>query len=148
MKHLSIIFLCAIFASCANNLHDLEKLKQEIISTDKSASELAKKEGFNTALLKYAGDSFVKLGEGAYPIIGKADFQKQMEGNPGTKSLTWEPVKAEVAQSGELGYSWGNWKLSKEDTTYYGNYFSVWKKHKDGTWKLELDGGNSTPIPK
>ena len=62
--------------------------------------------------------------------------------------MTWEPVKAEVARSGELGYSWGNWKFVKTDTTFYGNYFTVWKRQKGGKWKVALDGGNSTPALK
>jgi len=148
MKHTFVILICILFFSCTQNSADTEKLKQEIISADRAMSDLASKEGFNNALFQYAGDDFVKMNEGTYPVIGKAEFAKQIEGKPGTKSLSWEPVKAEVAISGELGYTWGNWKYVTPDTTLYGNYFTVWKKQTDGLWKMSLDGGNSTPAPK
>jgi ketosteroid isomerase-like protein len=69
-------------------------------------------------------------------------------GNPGTKGISWEPYKAEASSSGDLGYTLGNWKLVTPDTTYYGNYYTAWKKGKDGTWKWVVDGGNNTPAPE
>ena len=148
MKHTIIYFICVLFFSCAQQTSDTEKLKQEIISADKAMSDLAVKEGFNKALFEYAGEDFVKMNEGHYPVVGKADFEKQIEGKAGTKFISWEPLKAEVAQSGELGYTWGNWKYTTHDTIIYGNYFTIWKKQADGKWKMSLDGGNSTPAPR
>jgi ketosteroid isomerase-like protein len=110
-------------------------------------SNLAEKEGFFKAILSYADDNIVKLNDGQFPDIGKKAIEEKYGDNTGPKTLTWEPVNAEVANSGELGYTWGNWKFTTPDTTYYGNYFTAWKKQKDGNWKVALDGGNSTPTP-
>lgn len=110
-------------------------------------SVLATKEGFLKALLQYADEDVVKLNEGVLPVVGKNAFIKSVGDKIGTKLLTWEPVKVEASLSGELGYSWGNWKLAERDTTYCGNYFTVWKKQTDGTWKFALDGGNNSPAP-
>lgn len=30
----------------------------------------------------------------------------------------------------------------------YGKYNTIWKKQRDGTWKVVLDMGNSSPEPK
>lgn len=136
-----------IIASCNSWHSDVKLLEQEIINTDKAMSELAFKEGFFKAILYYADDDIVKLNEGSFPVIGKKAFIELYGDRTGPKSLSWDPIKAEVAKSGELGYSWGNWKFEQKDTTFYGNYFTVWKLHKDGTWKVALDGGNSTPPP-
>lgn len=126
---------------------DSNLLKEDIIKTDKAMSDLAVKEGFMRSISHYADENIVKLNEGAHPILGKKMFDEMYADNPGPKSLTWEPIYAEVSESGELGYTWGNWKFAGKDTALYGNYFTVWKKQKDGTWKVVLDGGNSTPPP-
>lgn len=148
MKKIILLFLCsAVIASCSNSKTDKAKAEQEIIKADRDMSALATQEGFLKALLQYADKDVVKLNDGVMPIVGKDAFAKSVGDKTGTKSLTWEPVKVEVAQSGELGYSWGNWKWSEKDTTYYGNYFTVWKKQADGSWKFVLDGGNNTPNP-
>jgi len=110
--------------------------------------QLATQEGFFKALLQNADSGVVILRDGKLPVIGRQAYADSTSGKEGRKSLTWEPVKAEVAQSGELGYTWGNWKLTKPDTTYYGNYFTVWKKQSDGSWKFALDGGNKSLAPK
>ncbi len=148
-KFLFTFCLFSIFAlvSCSSPA-DSKQLKEEIIKTDKAMSDLAVKEGFLKAILQYADEDIVKLNNNSYPVIGKKAFEELYRDNAGPKTLTWEPIKAEVAKSGELGYTWGNWKFKQKDTTYYGNYFTVWKLQNDATWKVALDGGNNTPPPK
>ena len=111
-------------------------------------NDMATKEGFNNAILYYADSNLVKFEDTQFPIIGKAAFAASFDKNQDIKTISWKPVNAEIAQSGDLGYTWGNWKFSTKDTTYYGNYFTAWKKQKDGTWKVTLDGGNNTPKPE
>jgi ketosteroid isomerase-like protein len=58
-----------------------------------------------------------------------------------------------MAASGDLGYTYGNYQLKAKDkdgkvVTRYGKYASIWKKQKDGSWKVVLDMGNSSPAPK
>jgi ketosteroid isomerase-like protein len=74
---------------------------------------------------------------------------------PATKSplvLDWTPVFADIAQSGEFGYTTGPYTM--KDTrpqpapTRHGFYFSIWKRQADGSWKVVLDLGNKTPEPK
>lgn len=115
--------------------------------TDLAMSALAEKAGFFRALLAYADEGFVKLSEGSHPAVGKKAFADAVGGKMGATTLTWSPAGGEVATSGDLGYTWGNWKFVGKDTTLYGNYFSVWKRGTDGSWRLLLDGGNSTPPP-
>lgn len=128
--------------------NSLEQMKKEIAETDKAMSKMAEKQGFHKAILFYADSSIVKFREGQYPALGKKEYEKFAGVHKDTKNIVWEPVNVEVAKSGELGYSWGNWKDYEKDTILYGNYFTVWKKQNDGTWKVALDGGGSTPKPK
>ncbi|HNR15275.1 MAG TPA: hypothetical protein PKG90_01285 [Chitinophagaceae bacterium] len=125
--------LLVLFISCNEKAADnREELKQQITNADISMSELAAKEGFNSALLAYADTGFVKLSEGKLPIIGKAAFEKSFDRSNDVKTISWAPVGADVAKSGELGYTWGNWKYTTPETVYYGNYFTIWKKQAGG----------------
>jgi ketosteroid isomerase-like protein len=58
-----------------------------------------------------------------------------------------------MASCGDLGYTFGlyTFRSKKADgkmTTTYGKYTTIWKKQKDGTWKVLLDMGNLVPAPK
>jgi len=145
MKILFAIF-CLVFVSCNEN--NIEKNKQELINADIAMSDLAMKEGFNHSIFLNADTNIVKFQENRLPLIGKNKLAIILEKNADIKTLSWKPVGADVAASGDLGYTWGNWKYQAPDTAYYGNYFTAWKKQKDGSWKVALDGGNSSPKPE
>jgi ketosteroid isomerase-like protein len=142
MKNYLLVLL--LLSACAQP--DLsEQSKKEIIAADLAMCEQAVKEGFNTALLAYADDSVIKPAEGHFPVVGKAALAEFWKGKPGTTGITWSPFRAEAARSGDIGYTFGNWKFVHGDSTFYGNYFTAWKKQKDGKWKFVVDGGNNTP---
>ena len=146
---LKYLLVFAIFWACnEQNRNSKNESAQQIIKADKDASNLASEIGFNNALLAVADSSFVKLGNGQLPILGKTAFANSFDKNNNIKTITWQPINAEAASSGELGYTWGNWQFKTQDTTYYGNYVTIWKKQEDGAWKMCLDGGNSTPNPE
>ncbi|HSU27470.1 MAG TPA: DUF4440 domain-containing protein [Chitinophagaceae bacterium] len=67
-------------------------------------------------------------------------------GMPGY-ALVWHADKVEVAGSGEMAYSYGNYELNFNDAagkpmTDKGKYATIWKK-QDGNWKVALDIFNS-----
>jgi ketosteroid isomerase-like protein len=109
---------------------------------------MATKDGFHHAILFYSDSSIIKFREGQYPIIGINEYAGIINKQKDSKNISWEPFKVEVAKSGEIGYTYGNWKDYEKDTILYGNYFTVWKIQADGTWKVALDGGGNTPKPK
>jgi ketosteroid isomerase-like protein len=64
--------------------------------------------------------------------------------------LSWEPVIADVSAAGDLGYTTGPWKYRQDPNgavLSHGNYFTVWKKQPDGSWKAVIDHGISNPPP-
>lgn len=80
------------------------------------------------------------------------DVIRQQPPWPQGTTLTWTPIKAEMAASGDLGYTYGNFVFAMKDkegklVTRYGKYASIWKKQKDGKWKVVVDMGNSSPDP-
>ena len=69
----------------------------------------------------------------------------ELHGMPGF-SVKWHPDKVEA--SGNLGYSIGKYTLTMNDdtgnpVTDYGKYLTIWKKQKDGSWKVSADMFNS-----
>ena len=63
--------------------------------------------------------------------------------------LTWDLETAVALESGNMGYTSGHYVAvvpSPNNTTlkFGGQYITVWKKQKDGSWKVLWDGGSST----
>ena len=155
MKKLSpawFLAICLIIFSCIKkdqeSLNLSHEARQEIWDADVAMSELAIKEGFHQALLTFGDDNLIKPEEGKYPILDKKSLEDLWNGKEDFKNLSWEPLKADAARSGEMGYTFGNWKMVTDDTTYHGNYYTIWKKQEDGKWKWVFDGGNNTPASK
>lgn len=150
MKKLLVILLAGLTA-CGPSEERQKETKKEILSTDRAFSARSADKGMHEAFLYYAASDMVKLQEGRFPVIGKEELRNTFAGvSDSLFRLTWEPVKAEVSKSCDLGYTFGNWELYdfKRGEIRYGNYFTVWRKEKDGTWRWVLDGGNSTPRPQ
>ncbi|HZT60792.1 MAG TPA: DUF4440 domain-containing protein [Pyrinomonadaceae bacterium] len=66
--------------------------------------------------------------------------------------ISWRPVKAQVAKSGELGYTSGVYQMTFNDpagkpASDTGKYVTVWKKQRDGSWKVLFDIFNSDLPP-
>ena len=67
--------------------------------------------------------------------------------------LKWVPAGADVAASGDLGYTWGTYtlKFSDEDGEAEedrGKYLTVWKKDASGAWKAIADTYNTNLPPE
>ncbi len=68
-------------------------------------------------------------------------------------SLAWEPTAAEVAASGDLGYTVGRSENRRRDVKGrvligHGSYLTVWKRQPDGSWKVAIDIGSSDGPPQ
>lgn len=60
-------------------------------------------------------------------------------------SLTWEPTRADIAVSGDLGWTTGTWEVRPAPDaapTSRGLYVSIWRKQPDRSWKVVMDLGN------
>ncbi len=101
----------------------------------------------------YANDA-AELSNGEEILHGKDNIAKTMGFlDQKDNHLTWTPVHADMAASGDLGYTYGTYEFRSKDndgkpTVSYGKYASIWKKQSDGTWKVVMDMGNSSPAPK
>ncbi|MCC3154510.1 nuclear transport factor 2 family protein [Hymenobacter sp. BT770] len=69
------------------------------------------------------------------------DVWRSRPARPGSR-LTWYPVLADAAQSGDLGYTTGPWTaLLNDKPQASGEYVTVWRKQPDGKWKFVVDMG-------
>jgi ketosteroid isomerase-like protein len=106
-------------------------------------------EGF----ISYFADDSADLPNGGLIVSGKENIRRTEGPWPPDLSLTWTPVHADMAASGDLGYTFGTFVLKAKDKDgnpimRYGKYATVWKRQKDGNWKVAMDMGNSSPNPK
>jgi ketosteroid isomerase-like protein len=128
---------------------NIEILRQ----VDRDFNTMAADSGLAAAFAYYAADSAVILQRGSYPIAGREVIRASHSDEAGPSPLRWEPYFADMAASGDFGYTLGNYQYIYKDSSgaekiSYGHYVTIWKKQPDGNWKYVLDTGVSTPPPK
>lgn len=147
-----IISLCLLFwASCTTKEAEVAD-PQVIIDTDHAFSDMSEAEGVTKAFLHYADSSAVIFRNGLSPLQGYSAIAESYSNINQEATLTWRAEHGDIAASGELGYTWGQYFLTLPDSTgnsisQTGYYMSVWKKQPDGNWKFVFDGG-TVPMPE
>lgn len=53
--------------------------------------------------------------------------------------LSWTVESADVSKDGSLGYTRGSFKGEQGGKAFSGSYTTVWKKQKDGKWRVAVD---------
>jgi len=133
---------------------NFEQRKQELINTDTQFSKLSEEKGLNEAFLLYIADDGVLLRQNSFPVKGKELIKEKFFSDPDSEyTLTWTPMFADIAESGELGYTYGIYEFRTIDPVGNpfigkGTYVSIWKKDQFGNWKFVLDTGNEGLEPK
>jgi ketosteroid isomerase-like protein len=145
-----LLFVAAMVSMGSCNLFQNKKVvagpneKQKMMDNDRAFSALSKAKGMKNAFLEYIDSNGVLLRPNQLPIVGADAIDYLIQINDSSYTMQWEPKGGAIAQSGELGYTYGLYavKPSSKDTTLYGTYVSIWKKQADGSWKFVLDSGN------
>jgi len=69
---------------------------------------------------------------------------------PALGKLNWGPTWVAVSSAGDLALSTGPWEIKDQGETLIkvstGLFFSVWRKQPDGSWKVAVDAGISSPV--
>jgi ketosteroid isomerase-like protein len=100
--------------------------------------------------LSYYAEDAVEVPNGAPLIQGKVNIAKTMGFlDEKDNQLTWTPVGADISASGDLGYTYGTYEFRSKGkdgkpVIDRGKYTSIWKKQRDGSWKVVLDMGNAS----
>jgi ketosteroid isomerase-like protein len=140
-KVVLFIFTIGVLFSCSEKKPIVNP--QVLIDADIAFSDYSVKHGIHMAFVEFADDSLVLLHDNEMPIVGKQSLIRSYEGkNDSGVVLTWNPAKAIIAESGELGYTYGFWKLVSKQDTSEGTYMTVWMKDRNDRWKYIADTGN------
>ena len=148
MKSVIILLLiCSIYFSCNNKESDqitMEKYKREIRDTELAFAKLAKEQGLKVAFTTYAADDAV-INRGDNLIKGIKAIEEYYANQKFLNvSLEWEPEFIEVAESGDLGYTYGPYIFKATDSngkeiSSEGIFHTVWKKQANGDWRYVWD---------
>lgn len=116
---------------------------QVLMDADSAFSDYSVKHGIQKAFIEFADDSVVILKDNRMPIVGMQSLVDSYRGSTDSNQvLTWKPAKALIANSGELGYTYGFWTFIAKNDTSRGTYLTVWIKNANGQWKYIADTGN------
>jgi ketosteroid isomerase-like protein len=146
---IAFLVIVASFFSCDLKTENINKRASadEILNADKAFSDMSRQLGMKKAFLEYIDDEGILLRPNHKPIVGADAIDFLSLVNDTAYTLTWKPSAAQIAKSGELGFSYGIYELKTKDTTLNGTYVSIWKKERNGSWKFILDSGNERIAP-
>jgi ketosteroid isomerase-like protein len=153
IKVAAILFalLCASFVPQAKS-QSQPSGSELLVKLEADFQKATAERGWDGYITYYAEDS-AELPDGGPIVSGRENIRKSLGSwGPGT-SLTWTPVKADMSASGDMGYTFGTFVFKGQDKagkpfTSAGKYASIWRKQKDGSWKVVMDMGNSGAVDK
>lgn len=121
---------------------------KSLIETERAFARLSVEQGVRAAFMTYFADDGINFQP--HPTNTKESLRKRpAPATPPPVTLDWYPLYADVAQAGDLGYTTGPYTFTDHSTqpgaTRYGYYFSIWQRQADGSWKVLVDSGITTP---
>ena len=141
-----ISFIAVLIIGCSPKKVDTKKFCNELMQADRDFSANSIEHGKNAAFIKFAAEDVTFLAPNSYPRVGIKLLEERQSARPDTTYvLTWEPIYARAAESGELGYTYGIWAIKiKADSTKNskGTYVTFWQRQSNGEWKYVLDTGH------
>jgi ketosteroid isomerase-like protein len=127
-----------------------------LTAREREFSAASETRGAQTAFAEVAASDVRLFRNGRQPIVGKANAVSALGD---VAKWTWEPAFADVARSGDLGYSYGSYELVKNDPALKpeekverGNYYRIWKRQTEITqgtrWRVVIDLLDPVAPPK
>ncbi len=148
-------FLCSVvlcvIASPLMAQSDPAVIKEALLKADRDFNTATQENRLEGWMQAFDEDAVIQQ---AKPVVGKEAIrvvEKEQWGDPNFH-LTWSPDEAYPMPNGKMGYTRGHWVLTSKDEKgnpfkLTGQYLTVWRKNKQGEWKVIWDGGASDPPP-
>ena len=120
------------------NYKQAEKFKRVNVETQRNGlrardgelSAISAAQGAQKAFDAFAASDIRVFRNNKLPFIGKTAAVAALPAS--SSSWTWEPAFADVSSSGDLGYTYGTYRISSKDAAAKllesGNYYRIWKK--------------------
>ena len=114
--------------------------RRTLVEMERAFAKAAAAKGTRDAFIEFLSEDGIIFQPG--PVNGKKFWTERQ---PRKGLLSWEPVFADVSRAGDLGYTTGPWEFRpngpEDQPVAFGQYFTIWKKQGDGSWKAVLDRG-------
>lgn len=152
MMRFSLVLLVVATLACAGRLpaaseEDLLRRDAEFSATLASGDAESFRAFFSEDAVLVGLDGTIARGRDAVfaawkPIVDTPALQ-----------LTWHPLAATLSDDGAMGYTYGEWKRTRDgsdgsELLGTGRYATVWRRGQDGVWRVALDIGNADATPK
>ena len=124
---------------------------QRMAATERAFAAATAEIGVRDGFLSFFSEDSIEIQRGATVTLGSARatlLARTPIPLPLPSKLIWEPFTGQVSTDGTIGWlTGGSVVLSQQGNvpTRQGAYFSIWKKQKDGTWRVWLDEGITLP---
>jgi ketosteroid isomerase-like protein len=124
----------------------MNKALDQLLDSDRGFSKMSEEKGAEAAFVYYLTPDALQLAQGQLPITGVKNISQAMRPGDSEEKLVWEPKGGKVAKSEDLGYTWGIYEVrTGTNKLFEGKYLNIWVKQPDGSWKVEVDMGNTNP---
>ena len=106
-------------------------------------------------VLSYWADDAIVMPADQPALVGKEAIRGMVQSGftDSTFSITWEPERAVISQSGDIGYLVEHNRMTFRDPsgrkrTTFGKGVTIWKKDAGGNWKNVVDVFNTSPTAR
>jgi ketosteroid isomerase-like protein len=113
-----------------------------LMDQDRKFSQLSKGQGLQKAYAQFLAQKTRVMRPELLPESNRDKALALIAQEKGT--LSWEPSGADIAKSGDLGYTYGLSQRNVDGKIQKGNYVRAWRK-ENGDWKIAVD--IMTPFP-
>ena len=149
VKSLPLLLLLILLSACQQagikTQTDNTALTRALLEADRAFAALSEATDPKTAFAEYLAPDAIMIPRQGDPKQGYTQAIASFGDDPEFE-LLWQPQLAEVASSGDMGWTWGRYQVRVEDAQVSsGKYVNIWKMQADGRWKVRLDLGNQEP---
>lgn len=132
--------------ACATAPANPDNGAAELFAADTAFAEKSRRSTPAEAFALYMHEDGVQIPPTGDMPRGREAIRKAWNESAPT-ALHWTPKAAEVSQSGDLGWTWGEWEAFEPGAggkrVAHGRYVNVWRRNASGVWKVVVDIGNT-----
>ncbi len=126
------------------------RMSEQLLQADRQFAQMSLQKGAAQAFDHFLADSALMLPHGGMSIKNRESIVESMQGGDPSSVLSWEPQSAMVAESVEMGWTWGYYISTMTDPdgktmARQGKYLNNWIKNSQDEWKVLVDMGNHNP---